>query len=142
MEKESRGYQTLAVLNKLLYVFLENISLRATLEQFIDEIIVLSWLALESKGAIFLVGEEPDVLEIKAYSALNASLRFKCARVPLGKCRCGLAALKGELQFADCIDERHEIKYEGISPHGHYCIPIVSADKKVFGVITLKANSN
>ncbi len=41
------------------------------------------------------------------------------------------------MQFADCIDERHEIEYEGISPHGHYCIPIVSSDKKVFGVITL-----
>jgi DNA-binding CsgD family transcriptional regulator len=44
---------------------------------------------------------------------------------------------KSSMQFADCIDERHEIEYEGISPHGHYCIPIVSSDKKVFGVITL-----
>ena len=137
MEKGSRSYQTLAVLNKLLYVSLENISLRATLERFIDEITALSWLALESKGAIFLVGEEPDVLEIKAHRALNASLLSKCARVPFGKCLCGLAALKGQILFADCIDERHHIEYNGISAHGHYCIPIISGEKKVFGVITL-----
>jgi len=137
MQKVSRSHQTLTLLNKLLYIALENISQREILEQFIEKITSLSWLALKSKGAIFLVGENPQVLEMKAHRALNASLLSRCARVPFGRCLCGLAALTGELQFADCIDERHEIKYEGISPHGHYCIPIVSGDLKVFGVITL-----
>jgi DNA-binding CsgD family transcriptional regulator/putative methionine-R-sulfoxide reductase with GAF domain len=137
MQKVSRSHQTLTVLNKLLYIALENISQREILEQFIEKITSLAWLALKSKGAIFLVGEDPLVLEMKAHRALNASLLAKCARVPFGKCLCGRAALTGELQFADCIDERHEIEYEGISPHGHYCIPIISGDKKVFGVITL-----
>jgi len=63
--KSNRMYQALSILNKLLYISLENISLRAVLEQFIDEISALSWLALESKGAIFLVGEEPEVLKWK-----------------------------------------------------------------------------
>ena len=137
MDEINRSYETLYVLNKLLHISLENISLRAILEHFIGEITSLSWLALESKGAIFLVGEERDVLEMKAYRALNASLLSKCARVPFGKCLCGRAALKGKIQFANCIDDRHETEYEGISPHGHYCIPIFSSDKKVLGVITL-----
>jgi DNA-binding CsgD family transcriptional regulator len=135
--KSNRMYHTFAVLNKLLYISLENISLRTILEQFIDEISALSWLALESRGAIFLVGEEPEVLEMKAQRSLDTSLLKKCARVPFGRCLCGRAALLGEIQFADCIDERHETEYEGISPHGHYCIPIISGEKKVFGVITL-----
>ena len=108
MQKVSRSHQTLTVLNKLLYIALENISQREILEQFIDKITSLSWLALKSKGAIFLVGEDPQVLEMKAHRALNASLLSKCARVPFGRCLCGKAALTGELQFADCIDERHE----------------------------------
>jgi len=137
MEEMNRSYETSCVLNKLLHISLENISLRAILEHFIGEITSLSWLALESKGAIFLVEEERDVLEMKAYRALNASLLSKCARVPFGKCLCGRAALKGKIQFANCIDDRHETEYEGISPHGHYCIPIFSSDKKVLGVITL-----
>ncbi len=135
--KSNRMYQALSILNKLLCISLENIRLRAILEQFIDEISALSWLALETKGAIFLVGEEPEVLEMKAQRALDTSLLKKCARVPFGRCLCGRAALLGEIQFADCIDERHETEYEGISPHGHYCIPIISGEKKVLGVITL-----
>jgi hypothetical protein len=67
MAKINRSYETLCVLNKLLHISLKNISLRAILEHFIGEITSLSWLALESKGAIFLVGEERDVLEMKAY---------------------------------------------------------------------------
>ena len=43
----------------------------------------------------------------------------------------------GETQFADCIDERHDLEYNGISPHGHYCVPIISGRNEVLGVITL-----
>jgi DNA-binding CsgD family transcriptional regulator len=60
-----------------------------------------------------------------------------CAQVPFGKCLCGRAALSGEIVFADCIDQRHDNHYDGISPHGHYCVPIRSRRKEVLGVITL-----
>ncbi len=86
MEKTFRSYQTQEILNKLLQIALQNISLEAMLRQFIDEITSLSWLALESKGAIFLTDRDPNVLEMKAHRALNASLLAKCARVPFGKC--------------------------------------------------------
>jgi putative nucleotidyltransferase with HDIG domain len=59
-----------------------------------------------------------------------------CARVPFGRCLCGRAANSGKTEYADRIDERHEIRYENISPHGHYCVPILSAGK-LLGVINL-----
>lgn len=132
-----RNYQIQAVLNKLLHLSLENITLEAMLEQFIDEVTSLSWLALESQGAIFLVGEDAEVLEMKAQRALSKHMLTMCARVPFGKCLCGRAAMLGEAQFADCIDERHDFEYNGISPHGHYCVPIISGRNEVLGVITL-----
>ncbi len=137
IEEIHRTNQIQSVLNKLLFISLKTISLKAMLQQFIKAITALSWLALESKGAIFLVGRNPGVLEIKAHRALDTSLLKMCARVPFGRCICGQAALSGEIQFADCIDERHELEYNGISPHGHYCVPIISGKKKVLGVITL-----
>lgn len=137
IEEIHRTNQIQSVLNKLLFISLKTISLKAMLQQFIKAITALSWLALESKGAIFLVGRNPGVLEIKAHRALDTSLLKMCARVPFGRCLCGRAALSGEIQFADCIDERHELAYNGISPHGHYCVPIISGKKKVLGVITL-----
>jgi len=137
IEAIKRNSQAQAVLNKLLHISLKNLELEAMLEQFIDEITSISWLALESKGAIFLVGDERDVLEMKAHRALNPHALEMCVRVPFGTCLCGQAAMLGETQFVDRIDERHDLEYHGISPHGHYCVPIISGSNEVLGVITL-----
>lgn len=137
MKEIRRIFQTQAVLNKLLKISLKNISLEEMLERFINLVTSLSWLALKSKGGIFLVGESPEVLVLKAHRGLNASLLTKCAQVPFGKCLCGKAALSGNILFADRIDARHEHQYENISPHGHYCIPVLSSQEKVIGIITL-----
>ncbi|MDF1577898.1 MAG: PAS domain S-box protein, partial [Desulfobulbales bacterium] len=40
----------------------------------------------------------------------------------------------GKPVFASKIDARHEITYENIRPHGHYCIPILSRNKSLLGV--------
>jgi len=106
------------------------------LRQFIDEITSLSWLALESKGAIFLTGKDPNALEMKAHRALKSSLLKKCGKVPFGKCLCGRAALTGKIQFVGNLNKLHEVRYAGISPHGHYCVPIISGSNMVIGVIT------
>lgn len=133
----SHSFQVQTIMNNLLNISLKNISLEEILEYFIDQVTSLSWLALESKGGIFLVGEKPEVLVLKAHRKLNLSLVTKCGEVPFGICLCGRAALSGNILFADRIDARHEYQYKNISPHGHYCIPILSTEEKVLGVITL-----
>ncbi|MFH0872124.1 MAG: PAS domain S-box protein, partial [bacterium] len=40
---------------------------------------------------------------------------------------------------ADRIDERHDTTYEGIIPHGHYCVPLLLGDQ-VLGVLNLYLN--
>lgn len=136
-EEAYRIGQTHAVLNRLLYVAIENIPLEGMLQKFICEVTSLSWLALQSKGAIFLVDTIPGVLILKAYHAMSASVVEMCASVPFDKCICGRAASSGKIQFADCLDDRHEHKYKGMSPHGHYCVPIISREREILGVITL-----
>jgi diguanylate cyclase (GGDEF)-like protein len=66
-----------------------------------------------------------DVLVMKAQSNLPEPLKKLCARVPFGKCLCGKAAQTQKIQVADRVDERHEICYEGMLPHGHYSVPIL-----------------
>jgi len=139
-EEAYRIGQTHAVLNRLLYIAIENISLEGMLQKFIHEVTSLSWLALQSKGAIFLVDTTLNVLELKAHHAMSASVVEMCNRIPFGRCICGRAASSGKIQFANCLDERHEQKYKGMSPHGHYCVPIISREREVLGVITLYLN--
>ena len=110
------------------------------LQKFIHEVTSLSWLALQSKGAIFLIDKASGVLEMKAHHAMSTSVVEACGRVPIDKCICGRAASSGKIEFANCIDERHDLKYKGMSPHGHYCVPIISREREILGVITLYLN--
>lgn len=137
-----RAYQTQTVLNKLLHLSLENLSLTETLELFIYYVTSFPWLVLEPKGAIFLVGDKPGVLELKAHRGLNESLQTVCGQVPFGKCLCGRCALSGEIVFANCMDHFHDNTYVGIQQHGHYCVPILSANRKLIGVFTLYIKHN
>ncbi len=96
------------------------------------------WLELLPKGVIFIneadAGE--DVLRMVASHNLEPSQVNACARVPLGHCICGKVALARSAQFTACIDARHEIRYQGLTPHAHYALPIL-ADHQLLGMLTL-----
>ncbi len=117
-----------------LSLSLENISLQEFLEKAVELILSIPWLVFKAKGAIFLL--ENGSLVLKAQNGLEEPVRKACARLPLGRCLCGRAALTGEVQFAETLDERHEVSYKGIEPHGHYCVPIKSPEK-IYGVLNL-----
>jgi sigma-B regulation protein RsbU (phosphoserine phosphatase) len=59
-----------------------------------------------------------------------------CDRVAFGTCLCGQAADTRETVFSNDLDHRHENVHDGIQPHGHYCVPIVT-DNRLYGVINL-----
>ncbi|MBI4688422.1 MAG: PAS domain-containing protein [Nitrospirae bacterium] len=130
----TRMYDLQAALNAILYISLEDIPLKDILERVIDQIVSIRWLALQSKGAILLTEDDSDVLILKAQRGLPDSLLGACAKLLFGRCMCGRAALSGKIEFSDCVDSRHDNTYDGIIPHGHYCVPIVSSGK-VLGVI-------
>ncbi|MCX5677584.1 MAG: ATP-binding protein [Candidatus Omnitrophica bacterium] len=134
--ENKRNFDTQAALNSLLRLMIEDISLDEILNRTLDTIFSLPWFTVQPRGAIFLVEDELDVLVMKAQKNLSEPIRQLCSRVPFGKCLCGRTALTKDMQFADRLDSRHEIMYEGINPHGHYCVPILLKGK-VLGVVNL-----
>jgi len=125
-----------AVLNGLLRLGVEPIPLEALLSRALDEILAIPWLPLNPTAAIFLTGEEPEVLVLAVERNLSPALCRACGRVPFGHCLCGRAAATRTTQFAACLDARHETTYPGILPHGHYNLPLVHG-KRLLGVLTL-----
>jgi len=111
-------------------------SLEEILKRSLDVVLSISWLGFESRGAIFLFDEKQNALVLKAQRKLPEPLQRTCALVPVGKCLCGKAAATKKIIFADHVDENHETSYEGITPHGHYCVPILS-DDKLMGVLNI-----
>jgi serine phosphatase RsbU (regulator of sigma subunit)/putative methionine-R-sulfoxide reductase with GAF domain len=136
---EQEVEQTLLIqqaLNAVLRISLEPISLEEQLHRVLALILKLPWLALESKGSIYLADEEAKVLVRKAQVGMPAGVLAVCARVPFGTCLCGQAIAEKQVVFASGLDERHTIHYLGMVPHGHYCVPILSGERRL-GVLAL-----
>jgi len=130
-----KNYDIVNVLNAMLNLQIRDVPLEDILQYTLDNVLGIPWLSLESRGGIFVVEDAPNILILKAQNGLAEPICAACATVPFGKCLCGRAAASGAAEFADCVDERHEVTFEGMANHGHYCIPILSSSSKVLGVI-------
>ena len=105
------------------------------LREILQTIVRLPWLGAPAAG-IFVARPEQRCLELVAQVNFTPYIAGTCARVPYGRCLCGRVAASGELLFASCVDERHETRYDGMKPHGHYVVPIKHG-AELLGVMVL-----
>ncbi|MCL7454166.1 MAG: PAS domain S-box protein [Anaerolineae bacterium] len=125
--ESERSRERESVLNALLRISMEDIPLTTQLERALDEILSIPWLPVLPQGAVFLRGEDREEVALQVSRGLGPAFQKACARVEPGHCLCGRAVSRAEIQFASSVDERHETHYDGMLPHGHYCVPILAA---------------
>ncbi|MBF0516524.1 MAG: EAL domain-containing protein [Nitrospirae bacterium] len=135
-EKTKKGYLIQDSINAILQLSIQTFSLNEYLDKFLELISTVPWLPEKSAGCIFLIGSSSGELEMAVHRGFSKRLLDLCRRVPVGSCLCGRCAATGRVVFSSGIDDRHEITYDGISEHGHYCIPI-KVNERVIGVINL-----
>ncbi|MCK4829510.1 PAS domain-containing protein, partial [bacterium] len=135
-ERNRRNYQIQNILGTIFKTALENMSLEKILQRSIDVIIGSTVISTKPAGSIFLADELNKELVLVAEKGLPKPLLAKCGRVPYGTCHCGKAAETRKLIFSNCLDHQHEITYDGIEPHGHYCIPIMLGSR-LLGVFNI-----
>ena len=134
--RELRSQISRIAISALLETSLEPISLPQQLEVALTIILSVSWLSVEYKGSIFLVNDDADTLMMLAQVGLPPVLLERCARVPFGFCLCGRAAQTRQMVFCNQLDHQHDILFDGISEHGHYCMPIFFHER-LLGVLNL-----
>ncbi len=135
-ERIERSFHIQRVISSVLKISLEPVSLEEQLDGVLDLINTIPHLALESRGYVYLAEEGSDTLVLRAPRTLPESQPPVCERIAFGHCLCGEAAASCEIVFADCLDDRHEIRFHEDLPHGHYCVPIASGGKAL-GIINL-----
>lgn len=123
-------------LNSILSIAQSDDTIESILKKATELLLSVEWLVLDSKGAVFLYDDDAEELVMLSQTNLAEPIIEACAKVPIGKCLCGRAASTGKIQYSSGLDERHEVRFDGIVNHGHYCIPMVSSGK-VLGVISL-----
>ena len=132
----SRDREKRSAIDGLLAISLEHGSMTELLGRFLDTLIALPWLNIESKGAIFLTDAGKNNLVLAASRGVPGEISGICGNVPFGYCICGRAASSGKTLFTSRPDERHDVSGTGIKPHGHYCLPI-KARGEITGVMNL-----
>ncbi|GEM_PF-1079893 len=135
-EELERHYNIQHVVNALLKASFEDVSLDEFLTRALGLVFSVKWFSYIPKGSIFLSEEKPDSMTMKAQIGLSEPLKKTCKEIFVGRCLCGRAAKTGVVQFAEKVNDAHEISYEGMIPHGHYCVPIISS-RKVIGVLSI-----
>ena len=142
LEKTKQEEHTLG---ELLRLALQSSPMKIFLDICLQTLLyTVPWLRAEPKGAVYLTTQKGNgnTLHQLVSHGIDAELHSLCAQVPFGTCLCGRAAAEREIQFSSCIDEQHEICYEGMTEHGHYSIPLLKSnsvlqDDKVLGVMML-----
>lgn len=124
------------VLLSLLQVTPTRRTLRDCLQEALEIVLTAPFADLLPAGAIFLANHDSAELELLVHKNLSEPLQTLCARVPFGHCLCGRAAGERQIIHAACVDERHETRFEGIKPHGHYNVPLLSG-ARLLGVMVL-----
>jgi PAS domain S-box-containing protein len=133
-EEKSRNYQVQRSLGAIMRSSLRPVPLTDVLEEAMDAILSVPAFSLLNKGSIFLVDDAGEKLSLVVQRGLPESLLNMCATVPFGECVCGRAASTHDVVFTDRVGKEHGYRYDGIMPHGHYCVPIIMG-ARVLGVI-------
>jgi len=134
-----RGLFEQTVLGSIMRTALDDASLDEQLGRALDLALSMPWLQALPQGAVFVVNHESNTLVMRAARGLPPELLTACASVPFGHCLCGRAAAECRILCAPSADARHERRFQGMAPHGHYCVPIVS-EGKILGVLDLHVN--
>lgn len=124
------------VLSKLLKIELVSQSLQDCLGEALDIILSAPFSALLPSGGIFLTNSKNMALELTVTKNLATPLLTLCKKIDFGYCMCGRAASEKKIVHSDSIDHRHDVRFNGMKPHGHYNVPILSGEK-VLGVLVL-----
>ncbi|MBF0539109.1 MAG: diguanylate cyclase, partial [Nitrospirae bacterium] len=139
-EEMKKSYEVESVLTKILKLSYKDIDIKEFLNLTLDTLFSLPWFAAKSVGCVFLYDETAGVLRMAARKNFPAQLVEPCKEIQVGKCLCGLAASRKELVYKNCVDSEHEITFENIPEHGHYCVPIMMKDR-VLGVINVDVDA-
>lgn len=116
--------QSQQLLNEVLRITLEPLPLKEALQRSLDLVCRCSWLPVEPRGGVFLANTDSEQLELFVHQGLDPQVQVLCQRVDYGYCICGMAAKNQNLIFTDRVDGYHSTRYEGMTPHGHYAVPI------------------
>ncbi|MBF0272823.1 MAG: GAF domain-containing protein [Magnetococcales bacterium] len=135
-QENARALDRRSAISTILQQSLLSLTLEEILDKALQVVLEIPWLGVEKRGAIFLFNDVTGRLDLTVHRALSSELLDLCRSIPLGYCLCGRAGAEREVVMSHNLDGRHDIRFEGMTSHGHYCVPILS-DQHLLGVLNV-----
>ncbi|MEH6824210.1 MAG: GAF domain-containing protein [Motiliproteus sp.] len=135
-KKLEKTLQSQSLLNELLRITLEPVSLKEALGRALALVSRSSWLPTEPRGGVFLAQEGRRQLELFVQQGLEPEIQSLCQRIDYGHCVCGMAASRQEIIHTDAVGPLHANRFAGMKDHGHYAVPICY-EQRLQGVMIL-----
>ena len=140
-EKIERNYISQQLVATVQECSLKPISFEQRIDQILQTILSIPWLPLQSKGSVFVVGEDGLSLTMAAQHGMSPESVRSCSIVKFGECLCGQVAESKEVIYKSCIDHDHHKTFSHMEDHGHYCLPILCGEQ-LLGVLNLYLDHN
>ena len=128
--KEERLREYVSAVNAVYAISRDHLTLQAVLERALDILFAVPCLDILSKGGVYLRDPEDDNQLVLACShGLRADIDKRCAKIKLGECLCGQAAIARKIILGSCVSSRNEVITDGHGLRGQYNIPIMIGEK-------------
>lgn len=121
-----RNYDMQTALNHLLQISLQDLPLQDLLQQCLESILAIPWLALQNRGCIHLRSDSEEAFRMVAQKNLPQSLLDQCSVITPADCACGKAVREETLVVLQDEDPAHSFAGKVPEPHNHVCVPIKS----------------
>ncbi len=128
--------ETREAVGRILDVAMTPMNVVKQLHEMLNVLMEISWLRVKNKGAIFVANGRRELVMV-AQKGLDGALHATCAKIRFGQCLCGQAAQEKRIIMKNCVDHDHHITFEGMTDHGHYCVPLLDNQDEIIGVMVL-----
>lgn len=122
------------IISDILKLSLEPYLLKEELEHILDYLLSLTQYNFHTKAGIFLIEQDPTLLNLVAQRGFSKEQQENCGKVSKSSCICGQAAQTGELLFSSKVKNKKKFSENHSIPH--YSVPIKRA-KEVTGVLCI-----
>lgn len=128
--------QVNVIINRLLQLSLEPLTLVEYLDEVIFVLTATPWLPVLNRGAIFLWDDQRNQLRLTTQVNLTPEHQAMCRTVDPGQCLCGQAAHTRQMVLSHDSDPHHTNQPPGLAHHGDCAIPL-QTEERLLGVLHL-----
>ena len=111
------------IVASILRMSLESDDLDHILQAALELVLDRQNLGMTGRGSIFLRTSD-DRLEMRAVHDMAPQVISRCRYVNIGECLCGRTASTMKMIEKTNVDADHDITFDGMTDHGHLCVPI------------------